>query len=46
MEGLEAYLASVLEPGVRVRTVSVSEIARSPEGKFEDFVSLLFGAGT
>jgi phenylacetate-CoA ligase len=46
MEGLEAYLASVLESGVRVRTVSVSEIARSPDGKFEDFVSLLFGAGT
>jgi phenylacetate-CoA ligase len=43
MDGLEAYLGSVLEPGVRVHAVSVSEIARNSQGKFEDFISLLSG---
>jgi phenylacetate-CoA ligase len=40
-EGLQKYLQEAIHPDMRVRTVAVSDIPRSPSGKFEDFLSLV-----
>ena len=37
--GLQEYFRSV-HPSLSVRTVAVNEIARTPSGEFEDYVSL------
>ena len=40
-DGLEACLRELIDPGLRVHAVAVNEIARSPSGKFEDYLSLV-----
>jgi hypothetical protein len=39
--GLQEYFRSVIHPSLMVKTVAVKEIARTPSGKFEDYVSLV-----
>jgi phenylacetate-CoA ligase len=39
--GLQEYFRSVIHPSLMVKAVAVKEIARTPSGKFEDYVSLV-----
>ncbi|HEX5779744.1 MAG TPA: hypothetical protein VFY21_12965 [Xanthobacteraceae bacterium] len=39
--GLQDYFRSVLHPSLNVSAVPVAEIARSPSGKFDDYLSLV-----
>ncbi|MEC9368692.1 MAG: hypothetical protein VX871_08365 [Pseudomonadota bacterium] len=43
--GLETWMRNYLDPCFQVEAVVVDEIPRSPSGKYEDFVSVVDGAG-
>jgi phenylacetate-CoA ligase len=43
LPGLEAYMRSKLHPSVTVRATPMTEIPRSPGGKYEDYLSLVRG---